>query len=135
MQAFPPLLAHHQHVLRFHQAIHLVHNCLLQRVWLLLVWLQAALAASTEQLPEKLIALREALTAAATGSGDGDSSGGANVSQLVSRHPQLLRHHPQQLQALVQQVRGLVHACIKMQHFETSQLQKAGEAGVTPACQ
>jgi hypothetical protein len=74
---------------------------------------QVLLAAGTEQLPEKLIALREALAAAAAGSGsstnssdDGSSdSGGANVSQLVARHPQLLRHDPQQLQALVQQVR------------------------------
>jgi hypothetical protein len=72
---------------------------------------QVALAASTEQLPEKLIALREALTTAAFdssdspgSSSDGDSSSGANVSQLVARHPQILRHEPQQLQALVHEV-------------------------------
>jgi hypothetical protein len=88
---------------------------------------QVSLAAGTEQLPEKLISLREALAgaaaaAAADGSGSGSStsssdegsssssSGGANVSQLVARHPQLLRHDPQQLQALVQQVRPHCHA-------------------------
>jgi hypothetical protein len=69
---------------------------------------QVALAASTERLPEKLIALREALTTAAFdspgSSSDGDSSSGANVSQLVARHPQILRHEPQQLQALVHEV-------------------------------
>jgi hypothetical protein len=95
-------------------ALHVLCMC-----WHAPIW-QVSLAAGTEQLPEKLIALREALAGAAaaaavanssadggssSGSSDESSSGGANVSQLVARHPQLLRHAPQQLQALVQQVR------------------------------
>lgn len=64
---------------------------------LLALLAQVMLAATTEQLPEKLISLKDRLAA-------------ANVSQLVVRHPALLRHQPDRLRELIVQVSGLGNA-------------------------